>query len=533
MLKQIINFFYFNTRFEARLKNAFNSLEKNKKIKNLYKLKERLSNIRYRITKNTINDGYFKYNLDLYLSLNQFIYSRLINKPIFTSKLMFSMANNDSFIFPLPKIYLDEINKIVKVNYLISKILFYTFLTFFFLYQLSIILKSAFLLFNKQAYKSKKILLDSVPKLNFESLKDDKEVNFFKWVIKKFDINSDSIFIHNNSEIKNQKITLGKNKYKVLYQKNIFTCCLNFNRYLLSLKKTLFIVIKIIFFGKIELLLLSKELFNFHLFECSKKDQNYDLCLFNNSNMVFRPLWTHVNERINPGSVFVYFYSTNLIPLLQEIDKEKYFDVYGYSLHSWPNYITWSDIHSEWLSNSINKKIKLIKTSFVPFAGKHTKLIKKRRTLTIFDVPPKKLGIYYLLNNPYNIYTLDYCKKFVEDIIRAIPESIYRDIDIIFKIKREYKNIHPLYKKYINEITSHKNIKLINDISPESVIDISDATISIPFTSTAITSLRKGKHSIYYDPSEKLSKNNCLENEVKLVTSFKELENWITDCFEK
>jgi polysaccharide biosynthesis PFTS motif protein len=160
-------------------------------------------------------------------------------------------------------------------------------------------------------------------------------------------------------------------------------------------------------------------------------------------------------------------------------------------------------------------------------------LIKKRRTLTIFDVPPKKLGIYYLLNNPYNIYTLDYCKKFVEDIIRAIPESIYRDTDIIFKIKREYKNIHPLYKKYINEITSHKNIKLINDISPESVIDISDATISIPFTSTAITSLRKGKHSIYYDPSEKLSKNNCLENEVKLVTSFKELENWITDCFEK
>ena len=533
MLKRIINFFYFNKKFTIRLKNAFNILEISGKIKDIYRLKEKLHSIRYKIKKNTLNYDCLKYNLDLNLSLNQFIYSRLINKPTFTSKLMFSVANHNSFIFPLPKIYLDEINKIVPVNYVISTIFFYTFLIFFFIYELLVIFKYIFLLFKKKNHLSKKILLDTIPKLDFENSEDDKELNFFKWVIKEFNIKTDAIFVHNNTEIKNKKIILGKNEYRVLYQKNVFACSLNFNQYLLSLKKTLFTITKIIFFDKIELLLLSKELFNFYLSGYLKNNQNYDLCLFNNSNMVFRPLWTYANEINKPNSVLVYFYSTNLIPLLQEINNEKYFDVYGYSLHSWSNYITWSDKHSEWLRSSIDKEIKTIKTSYVPFAGKHTKLIKKRRTLTIFDVPPKKLGIYYLLNNPYNIYTLDYCKKFVEDIIRAIPESIYRDIDIIFKIKREYKNIHPLYKKYINEITRHKNIKLINDISPESVIDISDATISIPFTSTAITSLRKGKHSIYYDPSEKLSKNNCLDNEVKLVTSFKELENWIIDCFEK
>lgn len=532
MLKKIINFFYFDTQLWLKLEYAYKKLEKIGKIKNIYKLKEKLHKIRYNKKKKYFFSSYLKYNLDLDLSLNQFIYSRLINQPIFTSKLMFSISNNSSFIFPLPKIYLDEINKIVRVNYVISKIFLYIFLTFFFLNDIFNIFKSIFLLFEKKNLKSKTIFLDSIPKLDFENLKNNKELNFFRWVIMKFGINENTTFVHNNPEIKNEIIILKKIKYKILYKKNIFLYPLNINQYFFSLKRIFFIIIKIILFGRAEFLLLTRELFNFYLFKCLKNEQNYNLCLFNNSNMVYRPLWTYLNESNNPNSVFVYFYSTNCIPLLQEINNEKYFDTYGYSLHNWPGYIIWSDKHSEWLIKSINKKTKILKTSYIPYAGRHISLIKKKRTLTIFDVPPKKLGIYYLLNNPYNIYTLDYCKKFIEDILKAIPRNLYRDINLILKIKREYENIHPLYKNYLSKLKNN-NIKLINDMSPESVINISDATISIPFTSTAITSHRKGKPSIYYDPSGKLSNNNCLENDVMLITSFKKLEEWIVNCLNK
>ena len=50
--------------------------------------------------------------------------------------------------------------------------------------------------------------------------------------------------------------------------------------------------------------------------ESSDEVKRYKYCLFNNSNMVFRPFWTYVNEKKNKNSVVLYFYSTNMMPLL-------------------------------------------------------------------------------------------------------------------------------------------------------------------------------------------------------------------------
>ena len=535
MIKKILDIFFFNTDFEKKLENTYKILENNDQIKEIYKLKEKLQNIRYNYKVEEIDNIFPKFDFDIYLSLNQFIYSRLVNKSLFTSKLMFAMALNKKFSFPLPKIYLKEISKKVKVNYFLSTIFFYLFVIIFFFYQFFLILKS-FLFFFKRKKETKKIIyIDSVPNLFSDSSNNDKCLDFFKWTVMKFEIKTNLIFIHSNYKIKNKKIKIGNNYYETRFLKNPIAYFLNFSNILYfttSLIKTIFIFFKIIIFHKTELLLLIKEIYFFYLFKDIK--ENYNLCLFNNSNMVFRPPWTYINEKKIEDSVFVYFYSTNQMPLLQELTNEKYYEAYGYSLHTWKNYVTWSEDQEKWLNSYTRKENKYFRTAFIPFEGKYTKSIKKKKILTIFDVPPHKIGIYYLLNNSYNIYTLEYCKKFVEDIIKAIPENLYREIDIIFKIKkREHNNIHPLYKKYINEITSQKNIKLISDISAGSIIDMSDATISIPFTSTAITAHRKGKYSIYYDPSEKLSKNNCLENDVELITSFKELESWIANCFKK
>ena len=39
---------------------------------------------------------------------------------------------------------------------------------------------------------------------------------------------------------------------------------------------------------------------------------------------------------------------------------------------------------------------------------------------------PQKSMIYNLLNNPYNIYTINYCEKFLKDIINSIPENFFQ-----------------------------------------------------------------------------------------------------------
>ena len=39
--------------------------------------------------------------------------------------------------------------------------------------------------------------------------------------------------------------------------------------------------------------------------------------------MVFRPFWTYVNEKKKNDSVVLYFYSTNMMPLLQEINQKR------------------------------------------------------------------------------------------------------------------------------------------------------------------------------------------------------------------
>ena len=155
-IKKILSLFFFNKYFENRLEKAYDILQKKKKINEIYRLKANLQKINFKLKSEKLNKFFNEYRLDVYISLYQFIYSRFINKSFFTSRLMFAIAFNKKFYFPLPKIYLDEIAKTVPVNYLISKILFIFFIFSYFFYQILIMLRS-FTFFLKTKNIDKKI----------------------------------------------------------------------------------------------------------------------------------------------------------------------------------------------------------------------------------------------------------------------------------------------------------------------------------------------------------------------------------------
>jgi len=531
VIKRIINFFYFTKSFYKKLEIANKILEQNNSCEKIYEIKQKLQNLQYH--DNKIDNIFADYDLDLNLSLKQFIYSKFINTPYFTSRLMFSLAYHEKFYFPIPKIYLETISKFTKVSFFKSKILFNSCIFFFSIYQILFIIKHLIYFFTKKKKLKTKIFLDSVPDLYSDTQNEKHNLDFFKWAINYFRLDKNKVyFTHNNKLIKNKNVTALDVNYETIYFQNSFINSLELiylNFYLKSFFKIFPLIIKNIINFQLEFLFLIKEIFFFFYFKNLPKESFYNYCLFNNSGMVFRPLWTYVNEKKNKGSVILYFYSTNMMPLMQEINKKKYFDVYGYSLHSWPAYITWHKNQKKWLKNIINYDAKFLPKTLVPFMGRHTKLIKKKKTLTIFDVPPKRLEIYNLLNNSYNIYTFEYCQKFIIDIINSIPKNLYTRIEVILKLKKDYDNISPKYKSLISSLVNSKKIKLIKDISPESVVEISDATISIPFTSTAIISFNRNKKTIYYDPSGKLKKNYSIEKRIKLISSKKNLQMWMTN----
>ena len=137
MIKSIINFIFFNRSFEKKIEQTYKILKKNNKIEQIYEIKEKIQKLKN--SKNKLDSSFEDYDLDINLSLRQFIYSRFINTTFFTSRLMFAIANEDYFYFPISKDYLDIISKFTKVSYFKSKVLLILIIIFYTVFQLIII----------------------------------------------------------------------------------------------------------------------------------------------------------------------------------------------------------------------------------------------------------------------------------------------------------------------------------------------------------------------------------------------------------
>ena len=168
---------------KKKLKNSYKILNKQKKIDKIYKLKEQLQKIKFnKVT--GINSDFEEYKIDLYDTLSQFIYSRLINRPLFNSCLIFALSKNKSIIYPLPKEYLVKINRVVKVNFYLSSTLFYIVIFSYLFFQILKSFLNIFLFF-KFEKNDQNIYLDAIPKLEINNKENS---NFFLWVIRKFSL---------------------------------------------------------------------------------------------------------------------------------------------------------------------------------------------------------------------------------------------------------------------------------------------------------------------------------------------------------
>ena len=59
------------------------------------------------------------------------------------------------------------------------------------------------------------------------------------------------------------------------------------------------------------------------------------------------------------------------------------------------------------------------------------------------------------------------------------------------------------------------------------VIELSQAVISMPFTSTALIAKEMGKPSIYYDPTGLLLRDDRAAHGIPIVAGERELDEWL------
>ena len=82
-------------------------------------------------------------------------------------------------------------------------------------------------------------------------------------------------------------------------------------------------------------------------------------------------------------------------------------------------------------------------------------------------------------------------------------------------------------KFYQSLLSDDKIFIFDHQVSNSKLIQISDAVISIPWTSTAFIAKYYNKPSIFYDPTSKLDRKDRGRQGVDLIKGVNELESWL------
>ncbi len=459
---------------------------------------------------------YFKDKNIYEISLKQFIIQKSINI-FFNYELTKSLTKKKTFSYPLPseilKIYQDEI---IKVNFFLSNLKLIKFL-FTELIRGTYIFFKIFLSigFNENKNFYKKFFFHSFTKVFLREKINLKKNSLFEWFLR------DNEYIFKNNHIlishsdKNKKKYEEKN-FQISYNQLLpvpIKSIKNKLKFLLNFLIILFINLKDIFIlnWKSSILFAEKVIYlNFHY--CNKIEL-YDEYFFNNSEWLYKPLWTYKAEQ-RDSNISMIYYSINDLPT-EDISKYKnekeYLRIFHHhEIMTWQRYYAWTEDHKNHLNYVLNENLPkqiLVKGYFILETGKEFQPIEQKKTITCFPITPIDPVINVINQRHSNYLTFDSCKLFIKNIVQYYEKL---NIKVYFKLKRNFNNqSNDDYKNFYNKMLEQgKFFNLDPETDIEEIIEKSDLIISAPFTSVSTVSKIKGKKTIYYDPTKSLNKPN-------------------------
>ena len=267
---------------------------------------------------------------------------------------------------------------------------------------------------------------------------------------------------------------------------------------------------------------LFNESINLHYVNALKCDNYAEEYFFSSSCWYYKPLWTYEVEK--EGSlVYLYYYSTNMENF--QFNNYKKNETFGLKIMTWNNVIVWDQQQEDYLKqfclNTAFTQTGYVDITGIEYIPQSNHRVKR---LAVFDVTPTRPTAYSMLGfaiPPYISEELNL--MFLQDIIEAFNHSKW---EIIWKRKRVVD------RKFISEAFNQKQFNLvrnkINIIDPNiaatSLVEVSDAVISMPFSTPSLIAKVKGIPSVYYDTSGDVNKTES--HGIPVLKSKVELNKW-------
>lgn len=244
----------------------------------------------------------------------------------------------------------------------------------------------------------------------------------------------------------------------------------------------------------------------------------------NHENYNFKPLWVYEAEARGVGT-FLYFYSVNnqtVQPAGAAVSIAGHWE-----LMNWKRILVWTEQHEKLLRSRAAGSAKFIRVGHMPFLDSNTEIEPiVSPSIAIFDVPGFKAGRILALGQAYK-YTND---KMLEGFYRDIMElSAARGVSVHLKRKsRPDGLLTPRYRALIKGVLRSDTAKSVDPgVAPHRLIMATDATISVPYSTTSVIAKALGKPTCYYDSLGILPETSEFSHGIEIIRSRGALEKWI------
>ena len=250
---------------------------------------------------------------------------------------------------------------------------------------------------------------------------------------------------------------------------------------------------------------------------------------FSNSSISYYPAWLDVFSK-RGAKVTLYFYTHNLLPIKKKGIKNEWH--FLYNILTWPSYLVWDKKFGLEIEK-IALNTPLIEVSKpISVVDNNVEKIEIAEHIAIFDVTPVRPAVLSNYGVFSTIYDDEFCEKFFKKII-SVAEKLRQPI----VIKHKRTKVAPTTKRYryfLNRLSSNPIIKFVNpDTSAKRIILNCKASISMPFTSTAIVAKSYDRPSIYFDPSGDFEENQLASLGVNIISNEKKLILWMKSINQK